>query len=694
MKSIVLAEKPSVGADLARVLQCTNKQKGFFEGSKYIVTWAMGHLVTLKEPGDYDNKYQEWHLEDLPMLPDQLGLKLMKRTGFQFNTISQLLKRNDVQEIIIATDAGREGELVARWILKIAHCSKPCKRLWISSQTERAIKEGFANLKPGTAYENLFQAAVCRAEADWLVGLNITRALTCKYEAQLSAGRVQTPTLAMMINREQEIKSFVPKDYWLLKASFGDYQGLWQDTKGNSRLFDLDKALALATKVQGQAGTIEDVRIQAKTQKPPQAYDLTELQRDANRQYSFPAQKTLNVLQGLYERHKIVTYPRTDSRYITTDIVETLKERLQNIAKEPYAKYVKPLLQKELNPGSHFVNNAKVSDHHALIPTEEPLNLTRLNGEEKAIFDLIAKRFIAVLYPDYKYEEITLTTLVQGERFITKGIRVIEKGWREVTGQVNTQDEDEEKEEQGVWGEQHITQQQKGAAKQVKDVKTDKKQTAPPPRYTEATLLSAMEHPGKFIKEEALKRSIQQGGLGTPATRAEIIEKLISTDYVERQGKSLVPTPKGFQLIDLVPESLKSPELTARWEQRLSLIATGQDSRTDFMQGIRASTIELVDAVKQNTRQYKPHNLTETKCLMCGSNMLSVKDKGNKSLKCSNPRCSYVQAENKDDAAWHRRSKKEVFMNRKLIGQYSDHTKETSTFADLIREAQERKKKE
>ncbi len=399
MKSLVLAEKPSVGKDLARVLNCHQKTKGYCEGADYVVTWSLGHLVTLAEPHVYDKKLKEWRMEDLPMLPEKMKLQVIRQTSSQFRTVSNLMKRKDIGELIIATDAGREGELVARWIMKLAGWGKkPFKRLWISSQTDEAIHEGFANLKPGEAYNNLFHSALCRAEADWLIGLNVTRTLTCKFNASLNAGRVQTPTLSMVVNREKEIKNFTPVDYWTITADFGDYFGTWRDKNGNSRLFDYAKAKGLVARVEGQTGTIEDVSVKAKSEPPPLAYDLTELQRDANRRYGFSAKKTLSVTQSLYERHKLVTYPRTDSRYITTDMVATLPRRLKSIAVESYAKLVEPLLQEKLSPSKRFVNDSKVSDHHAIIPTEQPPNLQALTGDEKNIYDLIVRRFIAVLY--------------------------------------------------------------------------------------------------------------------------------------------------------------------------------------------------------------------------------------------------------------------------------------------------------
>jgi DNA topoisomerase-3 len=691
MKSLVLAEKPSVGKDLARVLNCSKKTKGYCEGSNYVVTWALGHLVTLAEPHVYDKKLKEWRMEDLPMLPEKMKLQVIRQTSRQFQTVRNLMKRKDISELIIATDAGREGELVARWIMKLGGWGKrPFKRLWISSQTDEAIREGFANLKTGKVYNNLFNSAVCRAEADWFIGLNVTRALTCKFNASLNAGRVQTPTLSMVVDREKDIKNFTPVDYWTIAADFGDYFGTWRDKGGNGRIFDYTKARELATTIEGQTGLIEDVSVKAKAEPPLLAYDLTELQRDANRRYGFSAKKTLSVLQNLYERHKLVTYPRTDSRYITTDMIATLPRRLKSIALGQYAKLVEPLLEKKLSPGKRFVNNSKVSDHHAIIPTEQPPNLQALTGDERSIYDLIVRRFIAVLYPPYRYDQTTVVTIVNNERFFSQGKVMKDIGWRGVTTKVA----DDDKADDDELPEQTLSQQKKGEQKQVKSCTIDQSKTKPPARYTEATLLTAMESPGKFIEDEELRESIKAGGLGTPATRAEIIEKLLDNYYLERNGKSLVPTSKAFQLLDLVPSELKSPELTAKWELRLSNIANGQESHKAFMTDIRKNAVELVKVVRESTATYTPDNLTQTKCPMCGNYMLLVHAKKGKKLICSDRRCGYEEFERKGASEFGKRSKKEERMNKRLIKQYSDHASASTNLGDLLKAALDKDKKE
>ena len=427
-KILVLAEKPSVGRDLAKVLKCNSNKGSYIEGSKYIVTWAMGHLVGLMDPEGYDNKYKEWKMDTLPMLPKHMKLVVLKKTGKQFNEVKRLMNRDDVVEIVIATDAGREGELVARWIIEKAGVHKPLKRLWISSQTDKAILDGFKNLKDGKAYENLYRAAVCRAEADWLVGLNVTRALTCKYNAQLSAGRVQSPTLAMIVQREEEIKNFKPKTYYTISAKTKGYNLAWVNKDNNSRIFDEEFANKIVYKIKNAEGEIVNISSSNKKKFAPALYDLTELQRDANKIFGYSAKQTLNIMQRLYENHKILTYPRTDSRYITTDIVATIPDRLKAIAIGEYRITANELLKTKVNGNKSFVDNSKVSDHHAIIPTEEKPNLSNLTSEERKIYDLVVKRFLSVLLPPFEYTQTTIEGSVENERFIAKGKVVVSKG--------------------------------------------------------------------------------------------------------------------------------------------------------------------------------------------------------------------------------------------------------------------------
>jgi len=688
MKSIVLAEKPSVGRELAQVLGCSKKAKGYSEGDSHIVTWAMGHLVELVDPQVYDERYKRWSLHYLPMLPERMKHRVIARTSHQFRTIQSLFRRKDVNNLIIATDAGREGELVARWIMRLGGWKGPYQRLWISSQTETAIREGFRTLKDGKSYDNLFHAAECRSEADWIIGLNISRALSCKYDARLSAGRVQTPTLALIVAREGEINNFKPESFWQLHADFGSYTGLWRSSAGVTRIKEEKRAREIAEKVQGKEGRIVKAEAKDKSEPPPLAYDLTALQREANSRLGFSAQKTLSTLQGLYERHKLVTYPRTDSRYISRDIVPTLRDRLQAVLASRYRSTVQQLLAGEIKPGSRFVNDAKVSDHHALLPTEQPADPRRLGVDERALWEMIVARFLAVLSPPYRYKSITLITVVEGEQFLSRGVQVIDPGWRRIEQSVSDQKEEEEDEAPQA----ELSSHRQGDTVKVAGTEVTQGFTKPPPRYTEATLLDAMEHAGRFIDDKELRASIAQGGIGTPATRAEIIEKLLSHYYIERRGRTLFPTPRGMELLDLVPGDLRSPELTARWEQRLARIARGEERAAEFNRDIRKSATELVDLVKSSTATYQPRSVSNAPCPVCGKMMMPVADKkGRKILVCQSLSCGYEQSAGEGDSLSRRPSGKQKALNRRLIQEFSDKSKETATFADLIKAAQDRK---
>ena len=638
-KTLVLAEKPSVGKDIAKVLNCRQNGNGYLAGSDYIVTWALGHLVTLADPEKYNQKYKTWNLEDLPMIPDKMELVVIRETSKQFGVVRELMKRPDIDQMVIATDAGREGELVARWIIDKAGWRKPVKRLWISSQTDKAIRDGFNQLKPGKEYDSLYRAAQCRAEADWLIGLNVTRALTCKYNAQLSAGRVQTPTLAMIVQRENEIKSFVPKDYWTIEAKVNGFTLLWRDkNSGNTQLFDKARAEALVGKLTGQTGEVTDIKKEAKSEPHPLAYDLTELQRDANKRYGYSAKQTLSIMQSLYERHKVLTYPRTDSRHITTDIVPTLPDRLKSIAVGPYAAAAQVLLRNKINTTNRLVDNNKVSDHHAIIPTEQPVKLFDLNAEERNIFDLVAKRFLAVLSPVFQYEQTTVKVEAAGEQLFARGKVVKAMGWKAIyddrsASQAEGDDEDKE---------QSLPELKKGDKLKFIAVKSINRKTKPPARYTEATLLSAMEHPGKFIEDEALREALDRtSGLGTPATRADIIEKLFNTFYLERKGKEIFPTAKGIQLVDLAPEELRSAELTAKWEQQLYEISKGKANAGAFIGNIKTHASKLVSAVVASTEKYRHDNMTRERCPECGKFLLEVNGKKGKMLICPDRECGY-----------------------------------------------------
>ncbi len=639
-KTLVLAEKPSVGKEIARVLGCKKGGEGFLEGDRYIVTWALGHLVTLADPDAYEKKWEKWDMADLPMLPQNMKLVVIRESSRQFKIVQNQMKRGDVSELVIATDAGREGELVARWIMQKAGWNKPAKRLWISSQTDRAIREGFANLRPAQEYDNLFRSAQARSEADWLVGLNVTRALTCKFNAQLSAGRVQTPTLALIVAREEEIRKFQPKEFYGVRLKLDGFNATWRDSSHQARTFDRALAEAVAAKATGQA-ILTQVSKTYKQTPPPPAYDLTELQRDANKKYAYSAKETLSLMQSLYERHKLLTYPRTDSRYISDDVVATLPERLRSVMTEDYKPLAQQILRSRPLQTKYLVNNAKVTDHHAIIPTEEQPELWRLTGPERNIYDLVVRRFLAVLLPHYEYEEVKLTMTVGGETFSARGKVVKNQGWRAAYDRSFSLEEEDSEEEQS----QSLPNLTQGAKLDILSAQVTTGKTSPPARYTEATLLTAMEHPQSQVQDKALSKILEQtSGLGTPATRADIIEKLFSTFYVERRGKELVPTSKGIQLIGLVPEDLRSAALTAQWEDRLAAIAKGEARDQQFVEEMRRYAASLVEQVKASDAKYTHDNQTRKPCPECGKNLLLVKGKRGEMLVCPDRECGYRRA--------------------------------------------------
>jgi len=638
-KVLVLAEKPSVGRDIARVLKCSKKGNGYLEGDKYIVTWALGHLVTLANPEQYDDRYKTWKLEDLPILPFPLKLVVIKQSGKQFNVVKEQMKRKDVDRIVIATDAGREGELVARWIIEKAHVRKPLKRLWISSVTDKAIREGFNKLKDGREYENLYHSAVARAEADWIVGINATRALTSKYNAQLSCGRVQTPTLAMIAAREEEIRNFKPKTYYGITAVAQGIKFTWQDSKSKDiKSFDRGKIEKIIKNIRNKDGQIINIEKATKKKFASQLYDLTELQRDANKFFGYSAKETLSIMQRLYENHKILTYPRTDSRYLTSDIVDTLKDRIKACGVGPYSKVAMKLMRSPIKASKHFVDDSKVSDHHAIIPTEESVVLSNLSDKERKIYDLVVKRFLSVLYPPFEYEQTTLRVKIGEESFIAKGKRVLSLGWKEVY-ENKFQDEDSED-----GADQNLPQLNKGEQLKVTALTETKGETKPPAPFNEASLLSAMENPVKYMegeRKELIKTIGEAGGIGTVATRADIIDKLFNSFLIEKRGKDIFITSKGKQLLDLVPEDLKSPALTAEWEQKLGDISKGKLNKKAFIAEMRKYAEEIVKTIKSSEEKFRHDNMTREKCPECGKYLLEVKGKKGKMLVCQDRECGY-----------------------------------------------------
>lgn len=654
MKSLVLAEKPSVARDIARVLNCHKNIAGAIEGSQYIVTWALGHLVTLADPEEYDKKFREWDMSYLPMIPRKWDLVVIKQTSKQYRNVRTQLFRKDVSEIIIATDAGREGELVARWILDKSGCKKPIKRLWISSVTDKAIREGFANLKDGRFYDNLYHAAQSRAEADWLVGINATRALTCKHNAQLSCGRVQTPTLAIIAEREEQIRSFRPEEYFGLTCCAGGVTWTWRHEKnGSTRSFHKETILNLSSRFKGASLMITDVKKSVKKIYSPGLYDLTELQRDANKRFGFSAKETLNIMQRLYENHKVLTYPRTDSRYIGNDIVPTIRERLKACNIGPYKKFIPELLKNPLRINKSFVDDKKVSEHHAIIPTEEYVQLDHMTNEERKIYDLVIRRFLSVLSPAFEYEQTTLSAASAKEQFTAKGKLIKSAGWKSVYENSGYDNYDEEYEETDAFGntpytfrmpDQTLPDLKQGTCLPITKTTLTSGKTKPPARFSEATLLSAMENPVKYMESQdknTRKTLSETGGLGTVATRADIIEKLFHSFLIEKKGNELFITSKGKQLLALVPDDLRKPELTAQWEMKLADIAQGSRNEAAFIHDIEVYTNTLIHQIKTSGGAYRHDNLTNTKCPRCGKRMLSVNGKNTRLLVCQDRECGY-----------------------------------------------------
>ena len=640
-KILVLAEKPSVGRDLARVLNCKKKGNGFLEGDKYIVTWAMGHLVTLAAPEFYNKEWKDWKMEHLPMLPKHMKLVVIPKTAKQFNAVKSQLTRKDVSEIVIATDAGREGELVARWILEKVHVNKPIKRLWISSVTDKAIKEGFNKLKDGRSYDNLYRAAEARAEADWVVGINATRALTCKHNAQLSCGRVQTPTIAIINSREEEIKNFVPKDYYGLELKADNIKFIWADKSNNTRTYSKEKVEKVLVVVKGQKAVVKEINKTSKKSFSPKLYDLTELQRDCNKMFQYTPKETLSIMQRLYENYKVLTYPRTDSRYLTDDMLGTLKDRVKACAVGSLSKFSVKLMNTEIKANKSFIDNSKVSDHHAIIPTEERANLSLMGDKERKVYELVSKRFLAVLMPAFEYEEVSLNLDVAGETFKAKGKIVKKLGWKEVYSHI------EENDDESDLKDQVLPEVKKDDILNINSVKVTEGKTKAPARFNEATLLSAMENPAKYMVGESneLKKTIgETGGLGTVATRADIIEKLFNSFMLEKRGNEIIVTSKGKQLLDLAPEELKSPTLTAQWEQKLALIEKGKLNQKDFLQEMRNYSVASIEEIKEANSKYIHDNMTRRKCPECGKYLLEVNGKKGKMLVCQDRECGYRES--------------------------------------------------
>src|SRR6478736_613007 len=702
-KTLVIAEKPSVGRDLAGALdgpfqrrklddikpkrgkkktdeptneevveaaksktkaKTTRDEAVFLESDDYVITWAVGHLVQLAEPEEYDEKWKKWRMADLPIVPPN-GFKLVPRDAKakkQLKLIETLLKRDDIDDVINACDAGREGELIFAYVYESVFGTSatrpdaplPVQRLWISSMTKQAIREGFEKLRPGTQMNSLELAARSRSEADWLVGMNATRAATIRGRAWVggvvSLGRVQTPTLAIIVAREREIQAFIPEPYWLVHASFDPrYEGLWFDpvraddkdtpTGQETWLKEAERAEEIVTKVSGKTGTVEDVERKEQSERAPLLYDLTSLQRDANRRFGFSARRTLQAAQSLYEGKKAITYPRTNSRWLSGDLVPQLKPTAATLTDIPeYATAAQFVLRLDSLPLARVVNDAKVDDHHAIIPTDVEHDVSEFSPDERRIFDLVARRFLAVFHPPARYARTTVVTLVEEERFRSRGKITLEAGWRGVYGLLSEADQQAARQdEEGENESAELPPLEQGQTIKCAVAEVEAKETKPPPRYTEATLLSAMETAGKLIDDEELREAMKESGLGTPATRAETIETLIRREYIERAGKDLTPTPKGLQVITMLEEHpLTSPELTGDWEKRLTDIERGDDDRGKFIKDIEdftRATVEQIAALDKE--KLRPERVELGPCPRCGAETGEIIKENSKAYGCT-----------------------------------------------------------
>lgn len=594
MKKLIVAEKPSVGKDIARVLGVKNKGEGYLYGEDYVVTWALGHLVSLCEPGEVNPQWQKWNMNDLPMLPADIPLKALPATMDQYKTVAKLLTSPKIDSVICATDSAREGELIFRYIYQLCGCTKPVERLWISSMTDAAIRKGFEELKPASCYDALYESARCRSVADWLVGMNASRAYSLRYNAHLSIGRVQTPTLNLIVKRDLEIENFVPQDYWEIRANFGDYEGLWVNPETKETRAPTQE-LADRVKAECKKGTpavVSESEAEIKRMPPPQLFDLTTLQREANRKFGYSADKTLKLAQALYEKHKLLTYPRTDSRYLSDDMAPKVRATLQKLP-EPYAAYISA---PEMNLSMHtkrFYDNTKISDHHAIVPTEKLPRLESLSVDERNIYDMVARRLIAAHYPNYEYKAAKILTKVGVHTFKSTGSAPVKEGWRALY-----------RGEKAEKGEVLLPKLRPGEERKVEKISSKACKTKPPQPHNDASILKMMENAGRDIEDETLREQMKDSGLGTPATRAAIIERLIQVGYARRSGKNLVSTEKGRKLISVVPEQISSAVTTGKWEKALSAMAGFDDvelrqaKSARFLDGINKFSIFLVDAAR------------------------------------------------------------------------------------------------
>jgi DNA topoisomerase-3 len=652
-KALVIAEKPSVGRDLARVLPGTFKKgEGFLEGPEHVVTWAVGHLVQLAEPDEYDPKFKKWRMADLPIMPGRFKLVVRDdRSRKQMNVVKRQLARDDVDSVVNACDAGREGELIFAYLYEKAGIRKPVKRLWLQSMTQQAIEGAFRALIPAEEKAKLEEAARSRSEADWIVGMNATRAATIRlrssFDGAVSLGRVQTPTLAIVARREEEIRAFKPEAYWVVDAVFAAegervYEGRFHEG-AKPRIASAEEAEAVVAACRGRDGQITKLEKTRRRDRPPLLYDLTSLQRDANTRYGFAARRTLAAAQRLYEEHTALTYPRTNSRFLPSDLTREIKPTAALVGRNrEYAKAAEYVTSLDVLPLGRVVNDKKVTDHHAIIPTRAEHDVGRMNEDDRRVYDLVARRFLAVFHPEAEFENTRLVTTVEERVFRTRGKVLLVPGWRRVYGEGADGEERPARDEDDEGREQHLPKLEEGERVQTREIQATEKETKPPRRYSDASLLAAMETAGKLVDDEELREAMKDSGIGTPATRAAIIERLIQVGYIERDGRALVCTEKGLNVIRLLGEhALTSPQMTGEWEHRLGRIEEGEDSRAKFMGDIAKFASDTVTELDTKLKGVRVERAKLGPCPICGREIVENR-KGYSCWSKDDPGCGFV----------------------------------------------------
>jgi DNA topoisomerase III len=650
-KTLVIAEKPSVGRDLARVLPGPfQRGEGVLDGPQHVITWAVGHLVQLAEPDEYDDKFKRWRMADLPIVPEKFKLVVRdERSRRQMNVVKRQLGRDDVELVINACDAGREGELIFAYLYEKAGSRLPVQRLWLSSMTKSAIEDAFSRLRPGEELRSLEDAARSRSEADWIVGMNATRAATIRlrssFDGAVSLGRVQTPTLAILARREEEIRAFRPEPYWIVDASFAasgerTYEGRFH-AGAQPRVASAEEAEAVVAACRGVDGVISKLEKTKRRERAPLLYDLTSLQRDANSRFGFSARRTLAAAQRLYEEHKALTYPRTSSRYLPSDMIPEIKPIAGLLGRQPaYAEGSRYVTSLDMLPLGRVVNNEKVTDHHAIIPTNATHPVDKMSDDDRRIYDVVVRRFLAVFHPEAVFENTKVETEVAGHIFRTRGKVMLVPGWRGVYGEEADAEPREGDEDEGR--EQRLPRLVQDEPVETRDIRSEEKETRPPRRYSEGSLLAAMETAGKLVDEEELREAMKDSGIGTPATRAAIIERLLAVGYIERDARALVVTEKGLNVVRLLDgHQLTSPSLTGDWESRLAKIETGEDSRKAFMADIVKFAESTIATLDEKLRDVRIPRANLGPCPVCGNDIVENR-KGYSCWSREDPGCGFV----------------------------------------------------